>query len=266
MLVTGGGAGLGAAISQAVSSAGGAVAVIDSRAESAQNIARSITANGGIALAVEADVTDPVAMEEAVAAVMERFGRLTGLVNNAGTTRRGTVVDGAADDWDLVMATNYSGTLNASRAAHAALRDVGGSVVNVTSVSSPPPQSRPHRLFAFEGRRRGADRSACPRVGPGRHSRQRGRTRRDERHTALGTRILSPAGASRCSASTAADGSPRRRGERRRVSSVGSGFVRDGSGARRRRRMGDLAGFVFARHRPMTTDCRPAWALHRRAG
>ena len=139
MLVTGGGAGLGAAISQAVSSAGGAVAVIDSRAESAQNIARSITANGGIALAVEADVTDPVAMEEAVAAVMERFGRLTGLVNNAGTTRRGTVVDGAADDWDLVMATNYSGTLNASRAAHAALRDVGGSVVNVTSVSSRHP-------------------------------------------------------------------------------------------------------------------------------
>ena len=138
-MVTGAGAGIGAAITRVVAEAGAAVAVVDVNGDAASVVADSIRDFGGTAVSVVADIRDEAGMHDAVHTVEGTLGDLWGLVNNAGITRRGTVADGSLADWDDVLTTNVRGTLLASRAAFASLARVGGSVVTVTSVAADHP-------------------------------------------------------------------------------------------------------------------------------
>ena len=83
-IVTGAGAGIGRGISEMFAEAGAAVVVSDLAREKAESVAAGIVARGGRALAVECNVTDDSALEALVAAAVERFGKVTILVNNAG--------------------------------------------------------------------------------------------------------------------------------------------------------------------------------------
>jgi len=83
-IVTGAGAGIGRGISEVFAEAGAAVVVSDLAREKAESVAAGIVARGGRAIAVECNVTDDSALEALVAAAVERFGKVTILVNNAG--------------------------------------------------------------------------------------------------------------------------------------------------------------------------------------
>jgi NAD(P)-dependent dehydrogenase (short-subunit alcohol dehydrogenase family) len=131
-LVTGAGQGVGLGIARALAEAGAAVAALDIDPARADDAAATLTAAGHRALAVVADVADPVAVEQAVAATVEGLGGLDVLVNNAHTVRSGALLDVTPDDLDTVWSTGFLGAFNGMKAAEPHLRG-GGSVINVVS-------------------------------------------------------------------------------------------------------------------------------------
>jgi NAD(P)-dependent dehydrogenase (short-subunit alcohol dehydrogenase family) len=130
-LVTGGGAGIGAAICRALAAEGATVAVLDRQVAPAEAVANEV---GGIS--IEADVADGDAMARAVADTTEALGGLSLLVNNAG---EGAIehLDRYDDaSFDRLVATNLKGVFNGLRAAGPILRGTdGAAVVNLASVS-----------------------------------------------------------------------------------------------------------------------------------
>lgn len=117
VLVTGGGRGIGAAIARACAGAGADVAIgyLDSD-EGAEAVVASITALGRRARAFPADVTDPGAVAGMVAAVLDHFGRLDSLVNNAGIMPEGSVVDLSLEEWRRVIDVDLTGAFICSQA------------------------------------------------------------------------------------------------------------------------------------------------------
>jgi 3-oxoacyl-[acyl-carrier protein] reductase len=140
-LVTGGGTGLGQAISLALARAGMRVAVNYSRSES--DAAATVAAAGRLgvdAMAVRADVADPAAVEAMVDGVVRDLGGLDLLVNNAGVTRYVPVQDldsltGA--DFDRILAVNVKGAFLCAQLAARRMKTAGtGKIVNVASDSA----------------------------------------------------------------------------------------------------------------------------------
>jgi 3-oxoacyl-[acyl-carrier protein] reductase len=135
-LVTGGSRGIGAAVAQALASAGAALAVCARNGEAAAASAAAIVGRGGQAFGVAADVSRAADAERAVAACVERFGRLDILVNNAGITRDGLVMRMKDEDWSDVLAVNLNGPFYCARAALRAIlkQKQSGRIINVGSV------------------------------------------------------------------------------------------------------------------------------------
>jgi meso-butanediol dehydrogenase / (S,S)-butanediol dehydrogenase / diacetyl reductase len=129
-LVTGGGSGIGAAIARALARDGFGVCVTGRRAGPLDAVADDV---GG--LAVTADVGVPGEADRAVAAAVERFGRLDAVVCNAGTGASGTVAEQTPERWDAVIGTNLTGTFLTCRAALPHLLDSGGAIVTVASLA-----------------------------------------------------------------------------------------------------------------------------------
>jgi len=130
-LVTGGGAGIGAACVRSLADAGARVLVVDYDAAAARSVAGDVD---GAAFA--ADITDPEACASMVAAAVEEFGRLDVAVNNAGVApaRLVPTAEIEVDDWRRVLATNLDGVFYSMRAEIPALRLAGGgSIVNMAS-------------------------------------------------------------------------------------------------------------------------------------
>jgi 3-oxoacyl-[acyl-carrier protein] reductase len=139
-VVTGGGTGIGAAVSRELHHRGYRVAVTYSRsAADAEQLVRQLREQGGQALAVRADVTDDNEVRAATRTVHDELGPISVLVNNAGTTRAFPLDDlEAATDavFDELFAVNVKGVLHHVRAAADDLRASGqGAVVNVGSIS-----------------------------------------------------------------------------------------------------------------------------------
>ncbi len=135
-LVTGGSRGIGRAICLSLAAEGAQVAVNFNKNESLANeVVDSITADGGRAFAVGADVSKPDAAAAMVGATVERFGGLQILVNNAGVTRDTLLMRMSEDDWDTVHQTNLRGTFLVTKAAmRPLLRAKAGRIINITSV------------------------------------------------------------------------------------------------------------------------------------
>lgn len=135
-LVTGASRGIGRAIAVELARAGFAVGVnFVHRADQAEETVTAITAGGGEAVALQADVGDPQAVEAMFAALDRHFGRLDALVNNAGI---GTRIDSltAIDDatWRRTLGVNLDGAFYCIRAAVPRLRAAGGGrIVNISS-------------------------------------------------------------------------------------------------------------------------------------
>src|SRR5215831_14357550 len=109
-IVTGGARGIGAATAQRLATDGFAVAVLDLKESDAQRTSDAITAAGGRALAVGADVADSKEVQAAVERVAAELGPPVVLVNNAGVTRDNLIFKMSDDDWDIVMRVHLRGS------------------------------------------------------------------------------------------------------------------------------------------------------------
>jgi len=133
-LVTGASRGIGAAIAKMLA-ARGAIVVAAARGENSAPTVEAIRAAGGIADVLNLDVTDSGAVTAAVAAVVERHGRLDILVNNAGITRDQLMLRMKRDDWDAVLSTNLTAAFVAAQAAlKPMIKQRAGRIINITSV------------------------------------------------------------------------------------------------------------------------------------
>ena len=139
-LVTGASSGIGEATALALAAEGASVAVLARRRDRLDALAGKITADGGAALAVEADITDRRQAEAAVRRVVDELGRLDTVVNNAGLMLIGPVADAPEDEWDRMLAVNVQGLLYVTRAAlpHlvAAAGDAPRHVADLVNISS----------------------------------------------------------------------------------------------------------------------------------
>jgi 3-oxoacyl-[acyl-carrier protein] reductase len=136
-LVTGGGAGIGAAIAVKLAHEGCDVAIVDRRDDAAtQGVVSRIEALGRRALAVKADVASTADAQRAVETAVATFGRLDILVCNAGINWDGVLWKMTEEQWDAVIAVNLKGYFNYNRAAALVFKDrKGGKIVNISSIN-----------------------------------------------------------------------------------------------------------------------------------
>ena len=136
-LVTGASRGIGAAIASALADDGWTVGVnyrVD--AGGAQRVVRSIIERGGRAVPLEADVSEPNAVERAFVTLEREHGPVLVLVNNAGTGTAGLLVDSSLDDWQRVLATNLTASfITMRRALLPMIRAHFGRVINIVSAA-----------------------------------------------------------------------------------------------------------------------------------
>lgn len=116
-LVTGASSGIGEATARRLAADGAAVAVLGRRRDRLEELAGSIRVDGGVALVVEADITEPAQAAAAVEQAVVELGRLDTLVNNAGVMLVGPVTDAPTGEWDQMLAVNVQGLLHMTRAA-----------------------------------------------------------------------------------------------------------------------------------------------------
>jgi 3-oxoacyl-[acyl-carrier protein] reductase len=136
-IVTGSSRGIGRAIALRLAAGGAKVVVNYMGSEAAANqVVDQIAANGGEAIAIQADVRQPSDAQALVDAAKKAYGRVDILVNNAGTTRDTLLMRMSEDDWDIVLDTNLKGTFNCIKAvSRQMMRQRYGRIVNITSVA-----------------------------------------------------------------------------------------------------------------------------------
>jgi NAD(P)-dependent dehydrogenase (short-subunit alcohol dehydrogenase family) len=133
-LVTGGGSGIGRAACGLFARARAAVAVVDLRAEAAQTVADQITADGGRAIALVADVSDEAAIAGAIAEAHERLGGLHTVFANAGINgMRAPIDELTLEEWHATMNTNLTSTFLTVKHAIPLLRAGGGGSIIITA-------------------------------------------------------------------------------------------------------------------------------------
>ena len=138
VLISGGTSGLGAAIARAAASEGALVAVTGRRREPGEALAAELTAAGTRALFVQADAADVEQARASVTATVAGFGRVDSLVNAAGLTSRGTLLDTTPELFDAHIAINLKAPFFLMQAVVADLvaRQAPGTIVNVLSMSA----------------------------------------------------------------------------------------------------------------------------------
>ena len=136
VLVTGGTRGIGRAIVEAFAEAGARVAfTFRSSTEEAEALKQQLEAGGTEVLVFQGDAADAEAAGAAVQAVLDAWGRLDVLVNNAGITRDNLMLRLTEDDWDAVIGTNLKSVFNFSKAVYRAMmKQRGGAVINISSI------------------------------------------------------------------------------------------------------------------------------------
>lgn len=139
-LVTGAAKRIGRAIALALAESGADVAItyLGSQAEAEQTI-RDLAAFDVDAFAVRCDLRDPLAIEQAVTAVVEEFGRIDILVNNAGVFESAALEQITVEQWDAIFATNTRAPFLVARAAYPHLRAASGRIINIGSLGGSHP-------------------------------------------------------------------------------------------------------------------------------
>ena len=137
-VVTGGGRGIGEGIATSFAEAGAAVVVAARRTNEIEQVAASIIAAGGRAIAVTTDVTDDDAVEALAQAAVAEFGKLTVWVNNAGgSPLKVPAMELPREEWDRTLALNLTAVFVGSMTA--ARHMTTGSIINITSGAGSAP-------------------------------------------------------------------------------------------------------------------------------
>jgi NAD(P)-dependent dehydrogenase (short-subunit alcohol dehydrogenase family) len=135
-LVTGAGSGLGAAAARLLASEGARVGLLSRTRSQLEEVAAQIAADGGEALVLEGDVADFAGMEQAIATLSARWGRLDVLFANAGVNGVwAPLAELTEGEWDQTLRINLTGTFLTVKAALPLLRVRGGSVIITSSVN-----------------------------------------------------------------------------------------------------------------------------------
>ncbi|WP_393058555.1 SDR family oxidoreductase [Streptomyces sp. LN549] len=140
-VITGAASGMGNATARLLAAQGVRVALLARRAERLEELAAKITAEGGQALAVAADVTDQASVDAAAERVHAEFGRVDLVVNAAGVMLPNPVDAGRADEWQRMIDTNVTGVLRIIRAftadlVAAAAEGRTADLVNISSIGA----------------------------------------------------------------------------------------------------------------------------------
>jgi 3-oxoacyl-[acyl-carrier protein] reductase len=135
-VVTGSSQGIGAGIAKMLAVQGASVVVnYRSNPTLADEVVAGIIANGGQAVAVQADVSRSDEAERLIKTAIDTYGQIDILVNNAGTTRDTLLMKMKDDDWDLVLQTNLSSVYCCSKAVvRPMMKKRAGRIINITSV------------------------------------------------------------------------------------------------------------------------------------
>ena len=136
-IVTGASRGIGRAIAERYAAEGARVVVnYVAGSSKAEAVVRAITAQGGEAIAVRADVSHSADVADLVGATIDRYGRIDILVNNAGIMVTTGFLETSEDDWDQTIAINLKGPYLCSKAvAPIMIEQQGGTIVNMSSNS-----------------------------------------------------------------------------------------------------------------------------------
>jgi short-subunit dehydrogenase len=136
VLVTGGSAGLGKCLGRAFADAGAQVVLAARRAEPLRQSARELAAGGGRVSGIEADITQPAAVEHLVAETVRQFGGLDVLVNSAGLSDRGEILATSPDRLRELWELNFLAVARCTLAAAPHLLQAQGHLINIGSLAS----------------------------------------------------------------------------------------------------------------------------------
>ena len=135
-IVTGGGSGIGRGIATALARSGVRVAVCGRRKKNLDETVRSISGSGGDGMAVQVDVSDEGDVENLIDQVLECYGRIDFLVNNAGIDGGAPIHAHSVEEWDRVMAINLRGPFLTARAVLPGMRARrSGHIIQISSES-----------------------------------------------------------------------------------------------------------------------------------
>jgi NAD(P)-dependent dehydrogenase (short-subunit alcohol dehydrogenase family) len=135
VLVTGASSGLGRTIATAFAARHARVVIAARGADDLQKTADELRAAGYDATAIAADVTRQESVDALLAGVIEQFGQLDALVNNAGRSARGAILDTTPDDFRDLLDINLLGVVRLTRAAAPHLLRSGGHLINISSLA-----------------------------------------------------------------------------------------------------------------------------------
>ncbi|MCB1496899.1 MAG: SDR family oxidoreductase [Bauldia sp.] len=143
-MVTGAGSGVGKATVLALAAEGYACVLAGRRKEPIEAVAAEIAGNGGEAIAVSADVSDPASVDALFARAKDAYGRLDLIFNNAGINVAATPLEDLAfTDWQAVVAANLTGVFLCAQAAYRMMKEQdpqGGRIINNGSISAHTPR------------------------------------------------------------------------------------------------------------------------------
>jgi meso-butanediol dehydrogenase / (S,S)-butanediol dehydrogenase / diacetyl reductase len=135
-LITGAGAGIGQATALLFAREGAAVTVVDRSGETGRETVDLITKEGGRAIFVQADVSQPAQVQAMFQATIAAFGKLNILFNNAGTVAQGTVEQTSEEEWETQIGTTLTSVYLGCKYGIPLLRQQGGGVIiNMSSVA-----------------------------------------------------------------------------------------------------------------------------------
>lgn len=136
-VVTGGARGLGEATCRCLAEAGLKVVVADRRQELAEQVVQEIQTQDGEAMALALDVSDPEQVSQSLNQVIDRYGKIDALVNNAGVDVTLSVEELPIPDWQQVINVNLNGPFYLSKAVFPHMREQGGGqIINIVSTAA----------------------------------------------------------------------------------------------------------------------------------
>ena len=168
-IVTGGSRGIGRAIVVDLAANGATVVVnYNSSADEALEVVGQIEANGGIATAMQADVSDLESAKTLIKTAKDKYGQIDILVNNAGTTRDMLLMMMTEDDWDVVIDTNLKSLFNCCKAVSRPMirQKKGGRIINISSVVGLVGQGGQTNYAASKAGNIGFTKSLAKELGP----------------------------------------------------------------------------------------------------